>query len=523
MCVIASGSIIIFGNNHDDSGYVYASNIEYVDLLRIIARCRGVKKITLVNMVVSNEVLNAIALTRVETLIISDCALRTSYMEKRYSSGEVVLPFGNKDIAQGLDDTTSTLQFFWSRRSFLQNKQRKEDEQNFKEILSNQHNDPETKITTRFQFLKYILLINANGVLCVNESFDVKLKKLKDFNPSETDLTTLNFNVDEYCLECSNNYFSEKSEECYTSILTVKNHSPIHITALHLDDKNTPFRYTQHLTIEPERTTYSIDWYNLRKSLPIYSLSSFSDWIAILKKYELFHCFDSNTLVNVSEKRLLECMEAKLISPFATCDGKSYLETRYLKPMFDTIPMLSNASKKGKKYEDWRNSDIVKSCVKLITWIHANRSDAVHEENPAAKKALKFCKDIDKKWKTWFEGVTFDTEPEDMIYWAHFLLTGEFSPNSNKKKKKPQIEQESDEEEKPKKRTSNRKKKKDSEDEEKPNKKKTVSKRKKKDPEEEDDDFIEKESKKKKKESSVPPSTERRVTRSSSMLSSFIK
>ncbi|KAG2388484.1 hypothetical protein C9374_000648 [Naegleria lovaniensis] len=495
-------------NFHLHFGYVNASKIEYVDLLRIIARCRGVKKITLVNMVVSNEVLNAIALTRVETLIISDCALRSSYTEKRYGN-DVVLPFGNKDI----DDLSTIFPSYWGRRSFANARQRKEDLQNFKQILGNQNNDPETKIVTRFQFLKYILFINISGTITLNETYSAKYRKLDVFDPGETDLTTLNFAADKEILDNLDDYNYIK--RCFTTLLTVNNHSPIYITALYLEDEHSSSRYSHYLTLQPDPARLYSQWYTLRKSIPIFSLYSFSEWVAILEKYNLFHCFDPSNLNSMSDQRLKECMEAKLIPPFALCDGKTFLEIRYLKPMLDAIPMLSSASKKGKKYADWRNTDLVASCIKFITWIHENRPDTVDEEDAAVKKALKACKDVDKKWKTWFESVTFDTKPEDMICWAHFLLTGKYSANSKKTMKKAQTEldMESDEEEeKPKKRTYNRKKKKQIDsDEEKP-KKKAASKRKKK---QADDESTEKESKKK-KSTAPPPTTERRVTRSSS-------
>ncbi|KAG2378573.1 hypothetical protein C9374_008212 [Naegleria lovaniensis] len=454
-------------NFHLHFGYVNASKLAFHDLLKLIFKCRGVKKITLCNMIFSSEVAHVLGLTRVEQLTIFNCTIQDTYLTSD-REGSISLPF--RSITENECIRTLSQSYPVGRKAI-------KDTRLFQDFL-------EISVVSKyFPHLKNILLINTFGHLVIdgedpknpppitftkvcstNELSRVNLENVDlakvtekqpsdqgDSKSSETTSSGMSYFNTSFQLICSS-YFSDK--DVLAAVITLTSGQQIAVMALRLSSH-------KEVRLRNSRSQW--------KELPAIYCNTFNQWLEVLKKYQLTDCLDPNMLRGTSFTRIKECFEFGLISPFSELSrGYSCLEHFFLEEMLRTVSkkvLKSNAKnsedlivtkKKSEhptpaNYSEWEQQACVKECISVIEWIHTNKPSLIDLDNSAVKNALRACKNIDKEWKQWFSksvkkvASAPEQQPSNFIYWYNFLLSGKkFEPAVNDPIKEKRVEEDSE-------------------------------------------------------------------------------
>ena len=166
-------------------------------------------------MVVCNEVLTAISMTQVEDLVIYNCEMKSSYLDRYHSNP--ILDFGDVD-------SSKPVHFYHRQSRFGQHLKQRVDEENFKQIL--QQKETRYSLKSKFQFLKNVLVINCSRQsFFVQQPFTIKNADFK-FDPAVS-LLSIDKPFEEYNKEAIYEYTTNDTLPCRTGLLNIEDRQNI--------------------------------------------------------------------------------------------------------------------------------------------------------------------------------------------------------------------------------------------------------------------------------------------------------
>ncbi|EFC43182.1 hypothetical protein NAEGRDRAFT_80126 [Naegleria gruberi] len=382
-------------NLHLNFGYINPSKMEYTDLLKILDRCRGVRRITLCNMTVTNEIVRAIELTQVETLVISQCEFITDWDSRggfsQYWLPQIILNFDKIE-----NDTRNRYVYsrFSSRTKSSQNNFRA-----FTELVEK----TVTPTMKKLEKLKNVIVFDCqNGC-----NFYIQGALLSHYLE--------NYDKIDFC----NIVLGEKVD------IITKDPLP-KVSSISFRDRE-PIKIL--VVKSQQKFQCSLAYKNLGDADIGESSKDIFDF---LKRNDLINGYDPGKLLeNIPFSDFIKGVEMGLFTLFS--NGKSIILEK-LEALSEISPRLDPTIVECFKNSSFTESSTFKFVTELLEWIHKTPSakeDLFEQHKPIYKSCVKVCKDIDKRFKYY---QTKTKSNEEFIMWAFFLESGQLIKKSTKRK-----------------------------------------------------------------------------------------
>ena len=401
--------------------------MEYSDLLKIIANCRGVKKVTLHFMMVTPEILKAIGRTSVETLVISNCEVRNelndvdvdNYLSRfrTYNShyhSSIALEF------QPFEEKIVT-----SNSYMLQL-------QKFSKDVKL------TKQTNYFQYLKTVVFLDTPFYALYPKfiTSEIESTHLYQYMSHECELEHFEIPSFEY-LDIDNiktrpfvdDTPASTSTFGYFSSLSPNN--PKKMVALKRNDRLVNIlcitngfiqaqtivngQYIDYVTIDPLEHEKCYEFF-MRNRLP-FNLKTRVSFVGSCKNLSVFRKF-----VTSGYMKLLDVDINDQTVLFSALDRA-----------YETSPGFTGDSYPY-QFFNWKSQLEISSLISTIKWIHETPEILAQLDQNGAifKEYVSTCKNMDKRWKNYFS--KFKNDINSKIDWEHFIKTGEEQAPTKKRK-----------------------------------------------------------------------------------------
>ncbi|KAL9650205.1 hypothetical protein ABK040_011179 [Willaertia magna] len=421
-------------NLHLHFGSVDMSKVTFNDLMKILSTCRNVKKITLCSMCICNEVLRALELTSVETIIFAFCFPKFSYLDENICAKYILLSFStitkntqNISLFGGLDPPVAA-RFSLTTGLEAKNRRGMKNLELFKNYLENTKDQMLQKRNEfkKFERLKQIILFNSDvDFRLENENCKVNygcfLKKDFIYYLNNPNL----FNLE----ELENNFKEDKfGNVYYTNIVNIN------------DNEKTFLIHKIKIQNDLESlNSFSLDLPPPSHPLFLHSTHIFQPVKEVIDLLKLFECKEH------VDREIFSRYPVDFILPFYVnevldinepiFDDQTQTIAQYVIEQVLTIVEIGCKKRKKDNNRDVFDHLLIDIetktiAIKIIKWIHSypvliNSIDWDFKAKGSGTKSVrKMCELIDEKLLNYKQRNDFNVKLQS---WCEFIETGNYN------------------------------------------------------------------------------------------------